>query len=277
MSDTRRRYRDLLEGLYQGLNRAAFIHPDPVEFLHTYDDPRDREVVGLVASCLAYGRVAQIMKSVSGVLRAMGPHPARFLMDTDRDELTATFSGFRHRFTTGRELALTLVGVRGMIGRYGSLEGAFLAGMGDGDRTVIPSLCRFSAGLNLPFLGEQNSLVPCPEKGSARKRLNLFLRWMVRKDEVDPGGWDGVSPAMLVVPLDTHLFRIAGVLGFTKRRSADLTAALEITAGFSEIEPDDPVKYDFCLTRLGIRPDLSIERLSSYGASIGGEEESPLC
>jgi uncharacterized protein (TIGR02757 family) len=276
MGTTRQKYRDLLEGLYEGLNRAEFIHPDPVEFLHRYDDPRDREVVGLIASCLAYGRVAQIMKSVSGVLRALGPHPARFLMEADRDKLAARFSGFRHRFTTGRELALTLWGVRGMIERHGSVELAFLAGMSDGDRTIIPALCRFSAGLNLPFGGEKNSLVPCPEKGSARKRQNLFLRWMVRKDEVDPGGWNEVSPAMLVVPLDTHLFRIAGMLGFTKRRSADLAAALEITARFSEIEPNDPVKYDFSLTRLGIRPDLSIERVSSVAARIAGEGEPPI-
>ncbi len=131
---TAQRYRGLFEELYRTLNRKEFIHPDPIEFVHRYDDPRDREVVGLIASSLAYGRVAQVMKSVSAVLSAMGNRPGRFLIETDSDALLTLFSGFKHRFTTDRELALTLTGARALIERHGSLNAAFLSGLGDGGR-----------------------------------------------------------------------------------------------------------------------------------------------
>ncbi|MBW2545477.1 MAG: TIGR02757 family protein, partial [Deltaproteobacteria bacterium] len=99
--------------------------------------------------------------------------------------------------------------------------------------------------------------VPLPAKGSACKRLNLFLRWMVRRDDVDPGGWDDIPPSKLVIPLDTHMHRICLAFGFTKRKQADMKTALEITDSFRAIVPDDPVRYDFALTRLGIRKDAA--------------------
>ncbi len=261
--------RKAFERLYDTFNRPEFIHPDPVEFLHRYDDVRDREVVGLVASSLAYGRVAQIMKSVLSVLEPMGRHPGRFLADAGHEDLSSIFGGFRHRFTTGAELVLTLLGARGLIRRHGSLEAAFVSGMGRGDRTTAPALCRFAEGLNGCFEYGCNSLIPHHEKRSCMKRLNLFLRWMVRRDDVDPGGWDSVSRVRLVVPLDTHLFRIARTLGFTGRKSADLAAALEITERFREIAPDDPVRYDFALTRLGIRADLRDGAVTFLGPLVG--------
>ncbi len=257
-------HREALERLYETYNRPEFIHPDPMEFLLPFDDVRDREVVGLVASCLAYGRVAQIMKSAAAVIEAMGRYPARFVRDADEGRLRSMLGGFKHRFTTADELVLTLLGIQRLIRRYGSLEAAFTAGLSPSDPTVIGALCRFAEQLNVPFAGGYNSLIPHHTKGSSMKRLNLFLRWMVRKDDVDPGGWDDVSAARLVVPLDTHLFRIGCVLGFTKRKSAGLAAALEITERFREITPGDPVRYDFALTRLGIRAELRGRALSPY-------------
>ena len=256
--------RRILEGLYEAFNRTELIHPDPVEFLHQYADVRDREVVGMIASSLAYGRVAQIMKSVSSVLEVMGDRPARFLNEADYEGLRCRLFSFKHRFTTGTDLALTLLGVQDLIRRHGSLESAFIYGVTPEDRTVARPLCRFAEGLNARFEGRYNSLVPHHRKGSSMKRLNLFLRWMAREDRVDPGGWYGVSPASLVVPLDTHLFRIARGLGFTEKKSADLAAALEITETFREIAPDDPVKYDFALTRFGIRPELRGQAMSPF-------------
>jgi uncharacterized protein (TIGR02757 family) len=258
---TSQHYRSLFEELYRRFNRKEFIHPDPVEFVHRYEDPRDREVVGLVASSLAYGRVAQVIKSVSSVLAVMGNRPGRFLMETEPEALFTLFYGFKHRFTTDRELSLTLMGARAMIERHGSLNAAFLSGVDDDSGGVMPAVDRFAEGLNAFFQDEHNSLIPSHEKKSAKKRLNLFLRWMARSDEVDPGGWDGIPTASLVVPLDTHMFRIARMLGFTARKSADLSAVMEITAQFSEIEPGDPVKYDFSLTRFGIQSGLGIEDL----------------
>ncbi|MCD6487215.1 MAG: TIGR02757 family protein, partial [Syntrophobacterales bacterium] len=103
-----------------------------------------------------------------------------------------------------------------------------------------------------------NSLLPSPAKGSACKRLNLFLRWMVRHDDVDPGGWDDISSSKLIIPLDTHMHRICLALGITKRKQADMKTALEITRSFQVMAPHDPVRYDFALTRLGIRKDTDI-------------------
>lgn len=251
--------KDFLDRLYNRYNRREYVHPDPLVFLYDYEDVGDREIVGLVASSLAYGRVAQILKSVSNVLGAMGPSPSDFLERASINSLEKAFRGFKHRFTTAEELSALLYGVKKVIERYGSLNGCFIAGYKDEDETTIPAVTAFvkeirdGAGLGC------NSLLPSPADGSACKRLHLFLRWMVRRDAVDPGGWKGVEPSKLIVPLDTHMYRIAGTLGFTDRRQANGKTALEVTSAFREIAPDDPVRYDFALTRLGIRNDADIE------------------
>jgi uncharacterized protein (TIGR02757 family) len=239
-----------LERLYAALNRREYVSPDPLQFLYEYDDPADREIVGLVASSLAYGRVAQILRSVQDALNRMG-RPRRFVEDSSTAKMAKAFAGFRHRFTTGDEMAAMLSGAALAIKRHGSLGRCFASCLARGDETILPALCGFAKAL-----GSGTSLLPCPDRKSACKRLNLYLRWMVRHDDVDPGGWKGVAPSKLIVPLDTHMYRISKRLGFTRRKSADLATAIEITAAFREIAPDDPVRYDFALTRLGIRSDL---------------------
>lgn len=245
----------LLDDLYNRYNRREYVHPDPLEFLYGYEDVRDREIVALVASALAYGRVRQILKSVAGVLEKMGD-PLRFLAESSHTALTETFEGFKHRFTTGEELALMLGGAKDAIERYGSLEACFVSGLAADDETVFGALGRFAEAINAPCESRPTSLVPLVAAGSACKRLHLFLRWMVRFDEVDPGGWERVPRRKLVVPLDTHMFRICRALGMTSRNQADGKAAIEITRAFGVMEPEDPVKYDFALTRLGIRDEL---------------------
>ncbi len=251
--------RDELERLYAALNHREYVHPDPLEFLYAYDDPLDREVVGLVAASLAYGRVKQILRSVARALDALGQRPAGYLREVSAHELDAALGGFKHRFTTGDELAQLLTSAVAIQERHGSLGARFAGLVEDGDATVAPALERFVAELRGPAWCGRSSVLPSPEKGSACKRLHLFLRWMVRRDEVDPGGWDGVSPSMLVVPLDTHMHRISRAFGLTCRNQADLRTALEVTRGFGEFSPDDPVKYDFAVTRLGIRDDVTLE------------------
>lgn len=244
--------RQQLEALYTHLNRRVYVHPDPLEFLYAYPDLRDREIVGLVASSLAYGRVAQILKSVSTVLRRM-PRPFHFLMDASRASLHAEYADFRHRFTTGEDLAALLYGARTAIERYGSLNACFRSGLRNEHETVLPALLSFMRELSEPGSGRCNTLLPSPDTGSACKRMNLFLRWMVRRDAVDPGGWEGVPPAKLLAPLDTHLYRIGCALQLTTRRQADMKTVLDITCAFRTIAPEDPVRYDFSLTRLGMR------------------------
>ncbi|MEW5947307.1 MAG: TIGR02757 family protein [bacterium] len=258
-----RAVRKILEVLYRTYNRREYVHPDPVEFLYAYDGLRDREIAAFVASALAYGRVAQVLKSVSFVLERMNPSPYIFLARTPHDRIHDAFRGFRHRFTTGGDLAGMLCGLKSVVRRHGSLGGCFLPGLSDDHETVLPALRDFAAALaRAPGCG-YGSLLSSPEKGSALKRLNLFLRWMVRRDEVDPGGWDAVPRAKLIVPLDTHMHRISLALRLTERRQADIRAALEVTAGFRRFSPEDPVKYDFALTRLGIHPGADPETFLS--------------
>lgn len=248
-----------LDRLYAAYNSPEWIHPDPLEYLHRYPEFHDREIVGLIASSLAYGRVAQILKSVSVVLEKMGPSPYEFLKLGTASSLEQAFLDFKHRFTTGKELVRMLVGIKEVVERFGSLYACFRAGLKQEHETVLPALSFLVKRLGAPFDGERNSLLPLPAKGSACKRLNLFLRWMVRKDHVDPGGWQGVGPSRLIIPLDTHMYRICSHLKLTERKSSDMRTALEITRAFGRIEPDDPVRYDFALTRLGIRNDADME------------------
>lgn len=248
-----------LDLLYESYNSRKWVHPDPLEFLYEYPDPMEREIVGLIASSLAYGRVAQILKSVSSVLKIMGDSPRDFLISSKPSYLKKPLSGFKHRFTTSEHLVSMLAGICRVIKKHGSLYECFLKGMKKGDKSVLPALSFLVNELWHPFNGNGNCLLPTPEKGSACKKLNLFLRWMVRNDKVDPGGWEDINPSTLIIPLDTHMHRIGLSLGFTKRKSNDMRTAIEITESFKKIEPDDPVKFDFALTRLGIRQDADID------------------
>jgi uncharacterized protein (TIGR02757 family) len=231
------------------------VHPDPLETLYAYPDPADQEIVGLVAAGLAYGRVTQILAAIGAALEPLGPSPRGFLERTSGRTLDRLFAAFRHRFTAGFELSSLLVAVKRAVADHGSLQRLFRAGFGPDDETLLPALSAFVAALRALAPRPCPSLLSSPDAGSACKRLNLYLRWMIRCDAVDPGPWRGLPAAKLVVPLDTHLFRIGRTLGLTARRQPDLATALEITRGFARVAPRDPVRYDFALTRLGIRPE----------------------
>jgi uncharacterized protein (TIGR02757 family) len=248
--------RDRLDELFALYHHRAFVHPDPLEFLYDYPDLQDREIVALIASSLAYGRVAQILKSTSCILERLGASPYSFLLNSTCKTLLSLFSDFKHRFTTGEELALVLWGLKNVIEEYGSLQDCFSSALDDADDTILPALTSFVGRFRQHMPVTRDSLLPYPEKGSACKRLNLFLRWMVRQDNVDPGGWSRVPSTKLIVPLDTHMYKISRMLHLTERKHADMRTAIEITNAFRTIVPDDPIRYDFVLTRLGIRGDM---------------------
>ena len=253
--------KDVLEGIYDSYNRPEWISPDPLECVLPFRDVLDREIAALAASGLAYGRVRLILRSDGPVLGRMGPSPRAYLERASRSCLERDFSCFRHRFTSGEDLIALFWGARQLCMVHGGLEAAFLShdrGGGDYRLALDGFLEELSAAGGGPV---KNSLVCRPSDGSACKRHWLFLKWMVRSDEVDPGGWDSCAPGRLLVPLDTHMHRIGRVLGFTDRKAADLKTALEVTGGFARIIPEDPVRYDFCLTRFGIRGDLSFSSL----------------
>jgi len=251
-----------LEQLYAQYNRRHFVHPDPLEFLYDYPELRDREVVGLIASCLAYGRVRQILKSLGQVLALLGDRPADFILGVSKSELQALFSGFKHRFTTGGHLAALLHGASLVIKDFGSLENCLVDSYLHHDESIIPALSAFVRKIRQAGGLDNTFLLPDPEKGSACKRLFLYLRWMVRSDEVDPGGWSGIPASALLVPLDTHMYYICSNMGFTSRKQPDLKTAIEITERFQAINACDPVKYDFVLTRFGIREELDRNSLT---------------
>ncbi|MCP4692614.1 MAG: DUF2400 domain-containing protein, partial [Desulfobacterales bacterium] len=193
----REKIREKLNTLYDQYNRPEYVHPDPLEFLHAYKDVRDREIVGLIASSLAYGRVAQILKSVSSALDVMKQSPFLYLENSGDEAIRGAFEGFSHRFAKGAQFAGLLLGIKRVLASFGSLNECFLAGASPGDENVLPAMTLFSGRLILEK-NRPGHLVALPEKGSACKRMNLFLRWMVREDAVDPGGWEGVPASSLI-------------------------------------------------------------------------------
>ena len=252
-------FHTVLENIYKTYTRAELIYPDPVEFPRRYADVRDREIVALIASSLAYGRVQQIHNSVSKVLTPMGDKPASFIRSTSEKELERLYSDFRHRFTSGSELVQFLLGVQKILKRYLSLEECIIACLSS-NSSIFDGLTAFADSIK-KAAGGATSLIASPADGSACKRYFLFLKWMVRHDAVDPGGWSAISSADLYFPIDTHMHKIARSLHFTERKQADLKTVIEVTRAFQKIAPRDPTRYDFALTRFGIRSELHIAEL----------------
>ncbi|NOY09459.1 MAG: TIGR02757 family protein [Spirochaetes bacterium] len=252
-----------LEKLYSTYNSRSFIYSDPIMFLYSYSDPEDVEIAGLIASSLAYGRVAGILASVNKVLVKMKPAPSEFLKETPEQELLKLFSGFKHRFTTDTELADFLISIKRAVRTFGSLENCFVQGLNETDITIMPAMNLFVQKLlslrSSPHY--KSSLLPDPSRGSACKRLNMFLRWMVRKDQVDPGIWSTIPASGLIIPLDVHIYNISQKHGLTKRKSPDIKTAMEITGSFRSLNPEDPVKYDFAMTRPGILEEKELKQL----------------
>jgi uncharacterized protein (TIGR02757 family) len=240
-----------LEGLHRRYHHRRHCGLDPITFLYDYPDPADREIAGLVAAALAYGNVKAMRPAIATVLDTLGAEPRRRLDGTPPRRLRERLSGFRYRFTTGAQMAGLLCAARAVCRGHGSLEACFAAHDGE-DATVLGGLGGLVDELAGAAPCSLSHLLPHPDGGSACKRLNLYLRWMVRRDAVDPGGWDAVDPRRLVMPLDTHVHRTALVRGWTRRRSADLRTALEITGVLAAVSPGDPLRYDFAVTRPGI-------------------------
>jgi len=259
-----RKHNDILDDLYRDVNHRRYVHPDPLEFLYPYPDPPDREIVALVASSMAYGRVAQILQSVSDALERIGPHPARFLSESSPAAIRKAMRGFKHRFNTAEHVSAMLIGVRKVKAKYGSLGACFAHGVRDDHTTVLEAMTAFVGEITKAARADCGHLLPDPAKGSACKRLCLMLRWLVRKDRVDPGGWDSVCPSKLLIPLDTHMHKIARGLGVTKRKAADMRTVVEVTEAFRKVAPKDPVRYDFALTRLGIRNDMDVREFLTF-------------
>jgi uncharacterized protein (TIGR02757 family) len=255
-----RALRASLDRLYHGFNQAESA-TDPIEIVRRYTSRDDREIVGFVAAALAFGNVTAVMASIQDVLGRMGPSPATFVRSFSPGN--PSFDGFVHRWTRGRDVAALVWVLREMLDRSGSIEGFFLEGDDPTSPDVsagLESFSRRAMALDVtPFYGRKHSPVTGvryffsrPSSGGACKRLNLFLRWMVRRDAVDFGVWTRVSPSRLVVPLDTHVIRLGQCLGLTRYRSPGWRMASDITATLRAMDAADPVRFDFSICHVGM-------------------------
>ena len=253
-----------LDALYDARS-VQHLGNDPVSFCHRYSDPADREIAAVVASSFAYGSVVIILRTLEAIFTELGPSPRNYVEHFDVRAGLRTFSGFKHRFNDGRDLCALLWGMRQMVAQEGSIQSFFLRGHNPADDDVSNSLNSYTAavlaldysdvfgGGSIPPDSYFPFLFPAPASGSACKRLCMFLRWMVRPaDGIDLGLWGGISPAQLIIPVDTHISRISRYLGLTCRKAGDWRMAREITAALRSFDPNDPVKYDFSLAHLGI-------------------------
>jgi uncharacterized protein (TIGR02757 family) len=251
------------------LEQTAFrerIGFDPVELPHRYRQRDDIEVAALVSACLAYGRADLFKPKLEQLFAGMGQSPASFVGSLDLKRTRRLLDGFVYRFNVGTDLAALLWGMKWALRKHGSLEALFLAGLTrDEDGSPIrAALSAFTAALRgaAPMktlrreLGRERGLhhlLPAPLGPGAAKRLNLFLRWMSRgPDEVDFGLWKGLPPSRLMIPLDTHIGRIAQHLGLTRRKDLTWKTAEEITRALRLLDADDPVRYDFALCHYGM-------------------------
>jgi uncharacterized protein (TIGR02757 family) len=238
------------------------ISPDPLELVRRYNDPLDQEIAGVIAAAFAYGRADLVVAHVGDALLRMGPSPQSYLArELDPGEAAARFAGFSHRFHKTADLVALLARLSGAIREHGSLGGLFRRSYDAEAPDIAPSLARFvDAVIGNDAPQSLRYLISSPRDGSACKRMNLFLRWMVRRQEPDLGIWDFVDPAKLVMPLDTHIHRISTFLGLNRRKSADWKSARQLTDRLAVFSPSDPTRYDFALCRLGILDKCSRRR-----------------
>jgi uncharacterized protein (TIGR02757 family) len=246
-----------LERLYREFDYGARVERDAIQYPLRYPDPRDRELIALLTACLAYGRVDLFGRALERVLAVLGPSPVGFVMAFDPERDAEAFAGFYYRFNRPRDLVAFCLAARDVLDRHGTLEKAWAAGDPDDRAPLGPVLERFAqlflaADLRRVFPRGRISrgyrhLFPLPSAGGPCKRLLLFLRWMVRRESPDFGLWTSVSPARLLMPIDTHVENMARAIGLTRRRSRTWRMSEEITAALARLDPRDPVKYDFAL------------------------------
>jgi uncharacterized protein (TIGR02757 family) len=250
-----------LDTLYGEFNHADAV-ADPVHLVRPFRAPADREIAGFCAAALAFGRVSSVIESIRALFAVMGPSPAAFVREFDPRREGPRFAPLVHRWTRGADLAALMLILQLMLRESGSIEQFFV----EGDEPASPDISTALDSFSERALSTDVSAAygrrprrpgvcyffPRPSAGSACKRLNLFLRWMVRRDAVDLGVWRRIPPSRLVVPLDTHVIRLGQCLRLTRYRSPGWKMAAEITASLRRLDPVDPVRYDFSLCHVGM-------------------------
>ena len=245
-------YLDIIYNKYKKKHSSK----DPVWTLHEYSDPRDVEILGLIISCFAYGRVDQINIFIRQILAKTSKNIYEFTLNFDHLKDKKHLEDLNYRFNNHYDLISLIRNIQKAIITNGSLEKTFLKHYNKKDENIINGLDGFTNELRK--IKQKSSvaydyLLPDVSKNSTCKRLNLYLRWMVRKDEIDLGIWGkNISRSKLLIPVDTHVYKISRQLNLVKRKSCDLKFAIELTKKLKEFDPADPVKYDFALCHIGI-------------------------
>ncbi len=247
--------------IYDTYHKPDLIENDPVTLVRRFSSPREKEIAGLVASSLAYGRVERILYAIGAIFDLAGSDLVSFVNNTSYQHKKRCLQRFRHRFNSGADIATLLEAVKTALRNYGSLEKMFNQRFSNEDESIQRALDSFTGTLKeygLACAGADRApsfefLLPSPRSGGACKRMNMYLRWMIREDDgIDCGVWKSVSPALLIMPVDVHIARVARSMGLSRRKTADWTMAEEITGVLKKITPGDPVKYDFSLYKFGM-------------------------
>lgn len=250
-----------LERFYREYDFKNRVLYDPIELPHRYKRPEDIEAAGLIASCLAYGKVGLFKPVIARILSGMGKSPHSFLMDLDVRK-QKYFITFKYRFNEPADILCLLFIMHTILKSHSTFERAFMKHYhGDDLNTggIIAGFVDKAMAIDTSVVYGKNikpygltQFFPSPEKGSACKRINLFLRWMIRDRDIDFGIWKDIPKDKLIIPLDTHIARISRCLGFTRRTTSDWKAAVDITEALKRLDPEDPLKYDFALCHHGI-------------------------
>jgi len=242
---------------YNAFDRSK-LEPDPLQFPHLFKDEKDIEVMAFIASVFAYGNVKQIINSLNTFLLIAKKQPYEFISNFSASKNLP--NNFVHRFFSMKDILHLFQLLNSAYYEFDSLKKLFLSGYNSEEVNLKNAITNF----NKYFLTKAQKkfkklsrgivfMFPLPEKGSACKRINLFLRWMVRKDELDFGLWKKIPTSKLIIPVDTHVARICKQLKLTKRENVSWLMAEEITQNLKKFDPDDPVKYDFAICHVGMR------------------------
>ncbi|MFN3555360.1 MAG: TIGR02757 family protein [Bacteroidales bacterium] len=252
MDDNNKRVADILEQKAIQYNQPAFIDSDPISIPHLFTRKEDREIAGFLAATIAWGQRKSIIINARKLMQGMGHAPYDFVMEFRQDHLRI-FEGFVHRTFNASDLEVFLYALKNIYQRHGGMEAVFARGMVQGGMDHAIGHFR-DTFFELPHMPRTRKHVSNPLAGSAAKRINMFLRWMVRSDAcgVDFGIWPSLKPSDLICPLDVHSGRVARKLGLLTRKQNDWKAAEELTAQLRVMNPADPVKYDFALFGLGV-------------------------
>lgn len=253
--------KEKLEFHYRAFDRSK-ISPDPLQFLHSFSTEGDIEAFGIIASVFSYGNVNQIVKSLEILRSITGNHPKDFIINFKISDITRLFNNFRHRFFKSEDIVLLYKVLQKIYREHSSLKNFIFQHYDFKSDRIKNLISTFSN--NFLQLGKKNQKVsglsdgikfmfPDPQKGSACKRMNLFLRWMVRKDELDFGLWNEIPTHKLIIPVDVHIATICKSLGLTNQKNVSWKMAEEITDNLKMFDPVDPVKYDFALCHIGMR------------------------